>query len=159
MGGARSLPANPPRARRPRQVYPARWSTLRQCRYPSRYGNEQDSQRLHREVAFDDGLRRALRPGLRAPRAAERATRRARATEERQEEERPQYREFSPRLSRARAERVEEPNARLQRARHSRRVGRSLSHDVERLRSGDGAHVRALRRAWLRLQRRAPGLL
>ena len=46
-----------------------------------------------------------------------------RAREEGQKEERSQPREFSPRLPRARAERVEEPDARFQTARHSRRVG------------------------------------
>ena len=67
---------------------------------------------------------------------------------------RSQSREFSPRLSRTRAERAEEPDARLQTARNSRRVGKSLSDDVEPLRSRNGADVWPLRRTWLRLQRR-----
>jgi isoleucyl-tRNA synthetase len=46
---------------------------------------------------------------------------------------------FSARLSRARGERVEEPDARLQTTRHSGRVGQSVPDDVEPLRSGNGA--------------------
>src|ERR1044072_5606559 len=159
VGGVRSIPPDSPRPRRSREVHPARRTALRQRRHSSRHGDEQDPQRLHREVAQHDGLRRALCARLRLPRPANRTARRTCADEEGQEEERPQYREFSSRVSRARAERAKESDTRFQTTRYSRRVGRSISHDVEPLRGRDGAHGGTLRRTWLRLQRRASGLL
>src|ERR1051325_10249380 len=53
----------------------------------------------------------------------------------------------------------EAADARLPAARHPRRMGRPVPDDVERLRGRDGAAVRAVRRAWFRLQRRAARLL
>src|SRR6185436_13091198 len=88
--------------RHPREVHPARRPALRQRRHPSRHRDEQDSERLHREVAHDDGIRRALRARLRLPWPAHRTTSRTRAREKGQEEERSQHREFSSRLPRTR---------------------------------------------------------
>src|SRR5438874_4663578 len=51
-------------ARAGAEVHPARWPTLRQRRYSSGNRAQQNSERLHRQVAHDDGLRRAVCSGI-----------------------------------------------------------------------------------------------
>ena len=65
----------------------------------------------------------------------------------------------SSRVPRARGRGLEAADSRLSTPGDSRRVGRSVPYDVQRLRGADRAIIRTLRRARLRLQRRAAGLL
>ena len=60
-------------AARPAAVRAARRAAVRERPDPPRHGDEQDPQGSRRQVAVDDGVRRALRARLRLPRAANRA--------------------------------------------------------------------------------------
>ena len=131
------------------EVPAARRASVRQWRDPHGSRAQQDSQGPRRQVAQHARLRRAVHPRLGLPRPADRAEGRSRA---RSEEEADEHGGLPPRLPGLRRKVRRHPAPRLQAARHSRHLGRSVQDAEVRIPGGDRARARQVRRAGHGLQ-------